>query len=136
MIVVDANVVVHYALDTPQTRAARQTWDADSDWNVPPLWRSEFRNAVAKYMRSGDLTLRRALDAIELAEETLFDNEHAVDSVRVMELVANSACSAYDCEYVALALQLGVPLVTADRRILREFPDVAVSPDAFARDAG
>lgn len=136
MIVVDANVVVHYALDTPQTQAARQTWDADSDWNVPPLWRSEFRNAVAKYMRSGGLTLPGALDAIELAEETLFDKEHAVDSVRVMELVANSACSAYDCEYVALALSLGVPLVTADRRILREFPDVAVSPDAFAMGAG
>lgn len=136
MIVVDANVVVHYALDTPQTRAARQTWDADSDWNVPPLWRSEFRNAVAKYMRSGELTLREALVAIALAERRLFGKEHAVDSTRVMELVANSACSAYDCEYVALALQLGVPLVTADRRILREFPDVAVSPDAFARDAG
>ena len=136
MIVVDANVVVHYALDTPQTRAARQTWDADSDWNVPPLWRSEFRNAAAKYMRSGDLTLREALAAIALAERRLFGKEHAVDSVRVMELVASSACSAYDCEYVALALQLGVPLVTADRRILREFPDVAVSPDAFARDEG
>ena len=136
MIVVDANVVVHYALDTPQTRAARQTWDADPDWNVPPLWRSEFRNAVAKYMRSGELTLREALVAIALAERRLFGKEHAVDSVRVMELVEGSACSAYDCEYVALALSLGVPLVTADRRILREFPNVAVSPDAFARDAG
>ena len=136
MIVVDTNVVVYYVLTTPQTQAARQTRDADSDWRVPPLWRSEFRNTVGQYMRSGELTLRGALNAIALAEETLLDKEQAVDSVRVMELVANSACSAYDCEYVALALQLGVPLVTADRRILREFPDVAVSPDAFARDAG
>ena len=136
MIVVDTNVVVYYVLTTPQTQAARQTRDADSDWRVPPLWRSEFRNTVGQYMRSGELTLRGALNAIALAEETLLDKEQAVDSVRVMELMANSACSAYDCEYVALALQLGVPLVTADRRILREFPDVAVSPDAFARDEG
>ena len=136
MIVVDANVVVYLALDTPQRQTARQILDADSDWHVPYLWLSEFRNAVTQYMRSGELTLRGALDAIDFAEETLFRKEHAVDSVRVMELVEGSACSAYDCEYVALALQLGVPLVTADRRILREFPDVAVSPDAFARDAG
>ena len=136
MIVVDTNVVVYLTLDTPQRQTSRQIRDADSDWHVPYLWLSEFRNAVAQYMRSGDLTLRGALNAIEVAEEMLLGKEHEVDSVRVMELVANSACSAYDCEYVALALQLGVPLVTADRRILREFPDVAVSPDAFARDAG
>ena len=136
MIVVDANVVVYLALDTPQTQTARQIRDADSDWHVPSFWRSEFLDAMSAYMRSGELTLQGALDAMEFAERKLADKEHKVDSVRVMELVANSACSAYDCEYVALALQLGVPLVTADRRILREFPDVAVSPDAFARDEG
>ena len=65
----------------------------------------------------------------------LVDNEHAADSVRVMELVESSACSAYDCEYVDIALRLEVPLVTADRRILREFPDVAVSLETFARRA-
>ena len=91
---------------------------------------------MAKYMRSGSLTLRDALNAIEFAEETLFGKEYAANSVRVMELVESSACSAYDCEYVALALRLEVPLVTADRRVLREFPDVAVSLETFARGEG
>ena len=91
---------------------------------------------MAKYMRSGSLTLQDALNAIEFAEETLFGKEYAANSVRVMELVATSACSAYDCEYVALALRLEVPLVTADRRVLREFPDVAVSLETFARREG
>ena len=136
MIVVDTNVVVYYVLTTPQTQVARQIRDADSDWHVPSFWLSEFRDAMSEYIRSGELTLRGALDAMDFAKRKLADKEHKVDSVRVMELVANSACSAYDCEYVALALQLGVPLVTADRRILREFPDVAVSPDAFALGAG
>ena len=135
MIVVDTNVVVFLALDAPQTQTARQIRDADSDWHIPYLWRSEFRNTMAKYMRSGSLTLRDALDAIEFAEEMLFGKEYAADSVRVMELVESSACSAYDCEYVALALRLEVPLVTADRRVLREFPDVAVSLETFARRA-
>lgn len=131
MIVVDANVVVYLALDTPQAQTARQIRDADPNWHAPLLWRSEFRNATAQHMRIGALTLQDALDAIEFAERLLFDKEHEVNSARVMRLVANSQCSAYDCEYVALALRLGVPLVTADRRVLREFPDIAISPDAF-----
>jgi predicted nucleic acid-binding protein len=49
-------------------------------------------------------------------------NEHDVDSQRVLELVRDSDCSAYDCEYVALALGLGVKLVTMDARLLRAFP--------------
>jgi predicted nucleic acid-binding protein len=46
-------------------------------------------------------------------------------------LAARSACSAYDCEFVALARDLDVRLVTADRR-LRGLPDTAISPEDFA----
>ena len=42
-----------------------------------------------------------------------------------MQLVKGSNCSAYDCEFVALAQYLDVPLITADKKILREFPDIA-----------
>ena len=131
MIVVDTNVVVYLALDTPQTQTARQIRDVDSDWNVPFLWRFEFRNAAAQHMRIGTLTLQDALKAIEFAEKMLADKEHEVDSALVMRLVADSAGSAYDCEFVALAQTLGVALVTWDRRVRREFPDIAISPDAF-----
>jgi len=50
----------------------------------------------------------------------------------VLELAVRSRCTAYDCEFVALAKQLGVPLVTSDRQVLAAFPETAVSPDAFA----
>jgi predicted nucleic acid-binding protein len=46
-------------------------------------------------------------------------------------LAAGSTCSAYDCEFVALAQELGTVLVTMDKQILRDFPDVAVSIDTF-----
>ena len=49
----------------------------------------------------------------------------------VMDLVAVSSCPAYDCEYVALARDLGVSLVTSDRGVLRAFPSRAVSPEGF-----
>jgi len=47
--------------------------------------------------------------------------------------VLASDCSAYDCEYVALAQDLDVPLVTTDRQVLREFPKIAVSLEKFVK---
>jgi predicted nucleic acid-binding protein len=58
--------------------------------------------------------------------EALFSaHDEPVSSEHVLHLVSNSTCSAYDCEFVAAARQLGVPLVTDDRAILRAFPDLA-----------
>jgi predicted nucleic acid-binding protein len=45
----------------------------------------------------------------------------------VLQLVSTSHCSAYDCEFVAAAQLLAVPLVTEDRAILMAFPDLARS---------
>ena len=39
--------------------------------------------------------------------------------------------SNYDCEFVALAQDLGVSLVTVDKQILEQFSYVAVSPDKY-----
>jgi predicted nucleic acid-binding protein len=65
--------------------------------------------------------------AIDLMRHREFD----VSSLQVLELAAASTCSAYDCEFVALAQDLGVPLVTVDRQILDQFPQIAVSLDSF-----
>ncbi len=47
--------------------------------------------------------------------------EFAVDSSAVLELAATSGCSAYDCEFVALAEYLDVPLVSAGRKLKKRF---------------
>lgn len=65
------------------------------------------------------------------AESLMADHEFEVISLPVLILADSSSCSAYDCEFVALAKQLGAKLVTEDKKILREFPDVAVSLDVF-----
>ena len=48
-----------------------------------------------------------------------------------LELAKRSRCTAYDCEFVALAKRLGTGLVTSDRQVLSAFPETAVSPEAF-----
>jgi hypothetical protein len=58
--------------------------------------------------------------------------EYSVETTRVLDLVQESSCAAYDCEFVALAQELGVPLVTSDARVIKNFPHIAVAPDAFS----
>ena len=131
MIVADANLLVYLAVDSEQSEAARRVWEVDPDWRSVKLWRSEFLNALFKYVRVGYLTPESAIVAFQTAKDALSEREYETDETEVLDFAMNSQCSAYDCEYVALALRLGVPLVTADRRVLREFPDIAISPDAF-----
>ena len=57
--------------------------------------------------------------------------EYIVRSAHVIQLAERSGCSAYDCEFVAVAEDLAVRLVTADRQVLQAFPSIAVSPDKF-----
>jgi predicted nucleic acid-binding protein len=73
-------------------------------------------------LRKKNLTLTEALEIIEFVENKLRLVEYNVNSTQVLELVNISICSAYDCEFVALAKQLNVRLVTADKQLLKEFP--------------
>ena len=53
-------------------------------------------------------------------------NEYEPDSLQVLELVRDSECSAYDCEFVAVAMALNAKLVTMDKALLRAFPKVVM----------
>jgi len=105
----------------------------DPEWAVPLLWRSELWNILALYMRKGWLSLEDAVSIMDEAMRLMAGREYMVNSLHVLELVEKSTCSAYDCEFVALAQELGVPLVTRDQQILRDFPREAVSLEAFAQ---
>ncbi len=91
-------------------------------------------NVLALYMRQRGMTAEQAAQVIDTADELLQGREYALPSRAVLELVAQSACSAYDCEFVALAQELNVPLLTDDRRILSAFPQRAVSLARFVSD--
>lgn len=127
MIVVDSNVLAYLYLPTDHTPRAEALLQKDPDWAVPVLWRSEFRNILAGYMRRKVLSFDDAKRVQAEAESLLAGNEHDVDSQRVLELVRDSDCSAYDCEFVALAMQLDVKLVTMDAKLLKAFPKQALS---------
>ena len=124
-VVVDTNILAYYWLPGQRTEEAVALRRSTDDWYAPKLWRSEFHNILAGYLRRGGIGPDAAGVLIRAAEGELADFECEIDSVAVMELVSESDCSAYDCEFVALARSMGIPLVTEDRSILRDFPGTA-----------
>jgi len=131
MIVVDTNVIAYLFLQGDSTAQAEKLLEVDSEWTVPFLWRSEFRSVLAFYVRQKIIALDLALRIAREAELVMQDREYEVNSTPVLNLVVGSPCSAYDCEFVALAQGLNVPLVTSDKGILSEFPSTAVSLQQF-----
>ena len=127
MVVVDTNVLAYLLLPYDYSAQADALFKRDSEWTAPILYRSEFRNLLAGYLRRKTLTLDEVLKVQSEAEAILAGNEHEVDSRRVLELVRDSSCSAYDCEFVVLAERLGVKLVTMDKKLLAAFPQHTAS---------
>jgi len=74
-------------------------------------------------MRQDHLTPQGALLIMHEAESFMKGNEVSVDSEEVIALTSSSKCSAYDCEFVALAKRYDLKLYTSDKKILTEFPD-------------
>ncbi len=132
MIVVDSHILAYLLLGGDHTSQARRAFQKDPAWVAPLLWRSEFRSILAAYLRNRSLKFADALQLMRTAETLLHASEYQVDSEQVLSLVDTSRCSAYDCEFVALARELGVPLVTSDREVLAKFSPPAVSLEAFS----
>lgn len=131
MIVADTNLLAYLHLPGERTAKAERVLLQDDDWHAPPLWRSEFQNVLVLQFRRGLISFDTALEAFREADLMMREHEHSAETRRVLELARDSNCSAYDCEFVALAEALGVPLVTSDGRILKSFPDIAVSSEDF-----
>ena len=131
MIVADTNLLIYFYVQGQRTEESEAVLQRDALWAVPLLWRSEFRNSLIGLVRAHALQLDDALTMIDEAERWLTGREYSVLSRQVLTLASRSGCSAYDCEFVALAQDLEVPLVTTDRQVLRAFPTVAISPSAF-----
>lgn len=131
MIVVDTNIVAYCWVRGERTEMAQRVRLCDPSWHAPVLWRSELRSALAGYMARGDMGTERASAIMAEAESAMAGCEHLVASGSVLEMAASSRLSAYDCEFVVLAHALGVPLVSEDRAVLKAFPDVALTMEAF-----
>ena len=131
MIVVDTNIISYFYLNSDYSSLAEQTFKKDPIWSAPLLWRSEFRNVLTFYLKKEIILLSEAIEIFESAEELLKANEYEINSAQVLSLSHSSGCSAYDCEFINLAKDLNISLVTEDKKVLKSFQKFAISMHQF-----
>jgi len=131
MIVVDTNTIAYLFLPTKFTDSIEQLLIIDSHWVAPALWRSELRNILATQLRLEIIDFDAACDIQNKAEEILGNNEYTIDSISVLSLAKKSGCTAYDCEFIALAKLLKIKLITADKKLIRSFPEIAMKASDY-----
>ena len=131
MIVVDTNVIHYCWVRGQRTKVAQAVRWRDPDWHAPILWHSELRNVLTAYLRREALSRDQIVGILNTADEALAGSEHIIADELVLDVVAGSTLTAYDAEFVALASALSVPLVTADKVVLKAFPDRVMTMEAF-----
>ncbi|MEL7075259.1 MAG: type II toxin-antitoxin system VapC family toxin [Cyanobacteria bacterium J06648_1] len=132
MIIADTNLIAYLLIEGEFTQQAERVYEADRDWLAPYLWRSEFRNILALYLRKNYLSLSDAKMIVFQAEDLMRGNEYEIDSESLLNLSSQCSLSAYECEYIVLAQKLGVNLVTGDKKILQSFPNLAIALKDYA----
>ena len=70
----------------------------DPNWRLPPLWRSEFRQVLLKYVRSDLAKPEQALALWHKALERFELSEQPVAGHQVLALAIATGCSTYDAE--------------------------------------
>jgi predicted nucleic acid-binding protein len=127
LIVVDVNILAYFSITGEKTELAHAALRKDSDIVSSILWRSEFCSVLVRYLWQGLVSLQDASTILKSVQAPMYGRELSVDPIRVVKLAYASACSSYDAEYVVLAKELSIRLLTEDKEIPTKFPDVAIS---------
>ena len=122
MIIVDTHILTALYIESEHTTAVESLLNIDCTWLAPISWRSEFRNILALYLHKKIISQQHSLNIMHEAEHLMSGNEYQPSSEIVLQLVNTSSCSAYDCEFVSLAKQFNVPLITQNQKIRTDFP--------------
>lgn len=133
MIVVDSNIITARNLTSVLTSKAEQVEKKDPVWIVPVLWRYEFQNILATAIKAKQITPEDALDVWQRVAGILVENESDPSPAKVIDLVAQYGITAYDGQFIALAMEMGILCVTEDGELQSKFPRVAVSMDDFLK---
>lgn len=133
MIVVDTNIIAGLYFPSPNNQQVEDLKRFDDFWIAPHLWKSEFRNVACQYFRRGLISFEEASEAVQIAEEDMEGYSQSVNSPEVLATIKQSTCSSYDCEFIVLAKTFATFLITLDKKIIREFPGIAIPPEEYIK---
>ncbi len=118
MIVIDASVAVKWFVPETDSTAARALYTEEL-W-APAIWLSEVANALWHHVRVGELSAAQAkmlLPRFRRAPITPVALDVHIE--RAFSLANEIPHAIYDCLYLALAIEEGTHLITADARFVR-----------------
>lgn len=121
-LVVDASIALCWCFEEEATAATDQVLE-DLRRNVavvPSHWFLEVTNVLSLSERGRRMTVADVSEFIELLEALNFETDeegprHAFG--RILGLARSERLTAYDAAYLELAMRLGVPLATKDRKL-------------------
>lgn len=91
-----------------------------AQWQVPPLWRSEFANALISLERRKLADARWRIQTLEDCAELPFIVDILAGAPELLcALAAEHGLTAYDAEYLACALRHSAPLATQDETLIK-----------------
>jgi len=129
--VIDASVGIPIIHEQDVSRAVTgwvARWVAAGSGLVVPahFWLEVVNSLAHRHRYRGDAILEAVAELRALEIETIELDEAAL--VLVLDVTERHGLSAYDAQYLALALQLGLPLVTIDRRLAAAAGARAIDP--------
>lgn len=133
MIVVDSNVLAARNMEHEKSALAEQVDRQDPVWIAPLLWRYEFQNILAKALWARRMTMDAAVETWRQVMEAMCENEHEPNPEKVIELSGLHRITAYDANFIALAMEMDVMCVTEDGELQQKFPAIAVGMGDFIK---
>jgi predicted nucleic acid-binding protein len=123
-LVVDCSVAAKWALVEPGDVEASHLLDQQEAGAIsliaPDLLLVEFASLIAKRVRRKQLSIDQAHEMFWIMEHSdleFFDTRRLLGAA--LELALANQMSAWDCVYLALALEQNCCMITADRRLFR-----------------
>lgn len=123
MIVVDVNVIAYLLIAGEKTADARAVRASEPEWVVPDLWRDEFLNILTTYVRQGGTSLEAAKELWQSAVVLFEGMEKTAGSSETLDLADRYDMSAYDAQYLAVAVDLDAMLITENKALVRAAPE-------------
>ncbi len=123
MIVVDVNILIHLFLNGSHTKNAQALYKRDPHWIAPDLWIHEMTNVISTYVKHGGMDLPAGKDILSCAFDYFGDNTFTVPSQDVLSISVEKNISGYDAAYIALAVANKVPLITLDKKLIKQVPE-------------
>lgn len=126
--IVDASVALALVLEERDEADATRIWELVSTgrFAVVPHFDIECANGLVQSVRRGRVTVEDAFEALlVLANAPLERAQPPASEIDAFRVALEADLSAYDAAYVALSDELGLPLVTADARLVRALAGTA-----------